>query len=309
MVEQENIIFLSDLFDKHYDNHYSLIDFFEDSSKYKFENINELVTYLDTDNRFGNSIYPFIIKQVLEYSMKLNLENDNIKLNKPIVHSILRYCAQDDLLISNFILNSDKYIDYDDVCQFAIANGLYYIIDLIFDKIKLTQEQFNSIFSHIRTPEADRLLDKCISTGLFPTEDLIYNLINRGIIINKDVLAMYNINDNNNNIRYTIARIKTGSIDFKKEKNKRYNFNSNEKEQIKTVIFENIYHFTEKNLNSLALMYDLKYDDRCFTLFCRYSIDYKIFSYFVNLGIKPDYESLRRIVSKLHTCAQIKKFF
>jgi hypothetical protein len=287
-------------------NQHEFITFFKSIEKNMYTNINDAVEYLVLSDAFDTfeKWCLNIVDDLISYSSLLKKGYIN-KLSKLTIYMILLYSTKACL---NKILESPEFIDYDELCQIAININYFDVIDDIFDKIKVTSDQYNIIIKKADSPYIESLLIKCLMVGLFPEEETVYELLERGVKVSNEILALYKIN-NENNIRYIIAKIKGKHFDFKKERLKRFKFNDNEKENIKTAIFQNSHQYTDKNLDALSKMFDLKYDERCFKLFCENSLDHNGFNYLINCGIKPDYESICIIVNKLHSASQIKKFF
>lgn len=307
----ENNIF----FTRHYGHIYGLIKYFKDISKYRYHYINELAEYITYSDKYGPDDCNTLFTDSFNYSFSLKEHNANIKINKLTIMIVIKYC--DDNFIKEFLDKTDGRINYDDVCQLAIDAHNFSIVKMVFDKIKLTDEQFNEIFNGISSivdmdymnkDTAEELLNMCIDIGMFPKEDLVYNLLDKGIKVNEIILGMYNV-VNDNNLKYIISKIRSGNIDFRKEKSKKYNFNEQDKNTIKLAILENINHYNEKHLDLLSKMFDIKYDKKCLEIYCKKPIDHKVFNYFIDQHVEPDYEMMCKIVNKLGSLSQIKKYF
>lgn len=281
------------------------INFFKRLEKEKYMHINDAMEYLASSSKFSDCYYSDIIDRMVSYSSSL-MAGNMVKISKLAVYMILRL-TKDPKSIDN-ILESADFVDYEEVCQIAIDIGRFDIVDKIFDKVKITEDQYNIIIKNANKHFAEKLLIKCKFIGLFPNEDKVYELLDRGIEVDCDILTMYNVVDDGN-MRYILSKIKSGKFDFRKEKSKRFNFNNNDKEEIKTTIFENLSKYTDNNLDNLSKMFDIKYDNKCMQIFCKKYTDHKIFKYLVNSGIKPEYESMCILVNKLDKKSQIKKFF
>lgn len=311
-----------------------LVTYFKNISKYKYQNINELAEYLMYTSGMRNKNFGQIFIESFKYSLSLEENNnENIKINNLTIKMLIKYC--EDNFIEEFLDKTEGLINnYDDVYQLAIDANKFRIVNKIFNKIKLTIEQINNIFSKIlpflnidldtaNTKKTTKeLLDKCTDIGMLPKEELVYDLLAKGIEINEIILVIYNV-INDNNVKYIISKIKSGKIDFKKEKTIKYNFNDNEKESIKIAIFESIQHYNEKHLDTLSQMFDIKYDTKCLEILCKnltgyimnpndpdmYCTEHKIFKYLINKNIKPDYDMVCKIIKKLKTEWQIRQYF
>lgn len=352
---------VKNIFDRRYGCTSDIVAYFKEISKYKYENFDTLIKYLEPGGAYSSTI----IISVLKYSMSLP-EGPHIRLNNESIRYILAYA--DCSLTGTFILCSDGHIDYKYVYDsmigaekyklaymifdkvdltesvihqiyFKIAIGLpsatdlidacilrgftltgelvddliakkrYEVIYHIFNRVKLTYEQVDKLFSKVTSPIAEKLLGRSIFIGMPPHEDQIFSLISRGVNVSSDILSMYHITSDD--IRYTISRIRSGKIDFKKEKGKIYTYNDLERQQIKVAIFESLQYYTDLNLEMISTMFNIKYDEECMRAFCEQSIstDHKIFWYMVGIGIEPNFKMTCNLISRINSISKIHKFF
>jgi hypothetical protein len=288
---------------------YYLVDkfllFFKRNTTSRYQDINEVMEYLAYFSTFSEYHYPDIITKILKYSFDLPIGNTEYRLSKLSTYIVIKFCEQE--VIEEYLRRA-ALNHHSDAFQIAIDSTRFDVVAYLLDKVKVTDEQYQQICKEAKSPHVEVILDKCMQQGLFPKEDTVYILLERGIEVDDTVLNMYKIVDDTN-VRYVIARIKSGKVDFVKEKSKRFNFDSNDKEKIKDAIFKSLSHYIPKHLDYLSKMFGIKYDTGCYRVFCENSTDYKLFKYLLNQGVKPDYDSLCILVNRLGTASKIKKFF
>jgi hypothetical protein len=291
------------IFIRNYKDINDFIDFFKCNETSRYTYLDDAIEYLAYSDRFSKWHYPSLIEILVNNSS--SVEGSGM-VSKLTIYMVITYIG--DKKCTTTLLESAVAANYDDAFQIAIDLNAFNLVDYMLDKVKLTSEHFDAIIKRTSARDAIGLLSRCALLGIYPKVEDIYQLLGRGVDVPSDIISIYGI-INDSNVNYVQARIRGNLIDFRREKLKRYEFNDADKEKIKVAIFESINLYIDKNLDAFSKMFNIKYDENCLNIFSTISTDHKIFKYLVGLGIKPNYDMMCKIVSRLSTKSQIKKFF
>jgi hypothetical protein len=312
------------IFDRYYGDYTDFVKYYKQVALYKYEHINSMATYLRLSQRFTSYTISYIFPEIINSCIELNpIESNKVIFNDSAIKYIMKYFTS--VQITD-LLTQVNHSNYDNFFNYILNNSInkydiiefnnnyinkYDLIELIFDKIKITDEQYNKLFKNNILDNAEivcRLLVMCESIGLYPSKDIIYHMTSKGIRVKKYYLIQHNIDDND--ISYVVAQIAGNLFDFKKYKSIKINLEEAEKELVKETIFANVRHYTESQVNMFANIFNIVYDNKCLQILIKNEYcNPKLFKYLIKKGVTPDYDMLCILVNRLKTVSQIKKYF